>query len=97
MKPQSRRSGRLLRASARADDPWNAVSGSTLDFIYSSYFLYDACNVPLPPGGDVLVSHGYVSGVGVTSRCVSGTTIFKAAIALDRDTTRYTGSSTSVP
>lgn len=85
------------------DDPWNAISGSNLDFIYSgtysSQYLSNACNVSLPAGGEVLVSHGYLSGtlVGVVSRCVTSSTIFKAVVALDRDTAWYTGSSTSVP
>lgn len=83
----------------QADNEWDAVSDSTLDFLDSSYqnphVLYTPNACLVPNNGVWFLQHSWGnSWGGATLLCVAGDDIIKASIVFNTDYTWYTGAGT---
>lgn len=75
-------------AMQAADNPWNAASGVTFDFVFEfedSGQIYDAnpCDQAIPGANVGIYGVGLGSTIGLTELCTQGSGIVEATIALD--------------
>lgn len=82
-----------------SDDPWNAVSGSTFDFVYggrvnTQMWTGDACTMPSPRAWVITWDVSPLGRIGNTHNCGTPTNLTATTIHLDDDANWYVSSGT---